>query len=144
MTVALVDDAILGTILRGAPPAEIADGAEVFTTGCWYVRLCQAVLRGDEARGQLSRPFHDQPPGLRERALDAALVLPPTVGLVSMRELGRSMGRLRRSAALNLLGVEALAAAAHLEAVVHLSVPSPPLQRELADRGIRCEVHDRT
>lgn len=51
----LVDDQLLSSILRGHPPPS-AD-ATVFTTGYWYVRLCQAVLKAGERTGALSAPF---------------------------------------------------------------------------------------
>lgn len=142
MTIALVDDATLGQILRGSPPG-LPDDTEVFTTGCWYVRLCQAVLRGDDARGRLSRPFHDQPGELRAKALDAALELPPSIGLLSLREIGRTMGRLRRTEPLNLLAIEALAAAVHLDATVHLVTEHPRLQAALRERGLAFQIHER-
>lgn len=141
MTTVLVDDAILGQILRGAPHPLPPD-ATVFTTGCWYVRLCQAVLRGDEARGRLSRPFAEHPPALRRRALDAALDLPVSIGLLSLREIGPSMGRIQRDEALNLLGTEALAAAQHLGAAVHLSTPNPRLQGALERHDLTFTIAD--
>ena len=59
MTVALIDDQLLGQVLRGRTPRPLA-ASELFTTGHWYVRLCQAVLRSDERTGVLSRPFADR------------------------------------------------------------------------------------
>ena len=47
MTVALIDDQLLGQVLRGATPRSLA-AAELYTTGYWYVRLCQAALGADE------------------------------------------------------------------------------------------------
>lgn len=134
----LVDDQHLGAILRGQPPP-IAD-AEIFTTGYWYVRLCQAVLAASARPGRLSGPFVDLPEHSRTRAIDALLALPDPIGLVSLRDLGPRIGRLRSRHQLNILGMEALAAATHLDAHVHLSAPSPKLEAALADEGLNVTV----
>jgi hypothetical protein len=42
ITAAGLPDQRLGTILRGDPPPN--PDAAIFTTGYWYVRLCQVVL----------------------------------------------------------------------------------------------------
>jgi len=122
----LVDDRILGSVLQGkAPPRR---RAEVYTTGCWYVRLCQAVLGSRGISGVLWSPFRSLEGPTRDRAIQALLELPDGVGLVSLRELGPVIGQLRARHELNILGMEALAAAVHLEAIVYLSAPSPRLQ----------------
>jgi hypothetical protein len=69
---------------------------------------------------------------MRDRAIQALLELPDEVGLVSLRELGPIIGQLRARHELNILGMEALAAAVRLDAVVYLSAPSPVLQRALS------------
>ncbi len=125
----LVDDQRLGAILRGHPPSD-AD-ARVFTTGYWYVRLCQAVLTATAQPGMLSGPFLDLPEPARSRAIDTLLALPEEIGLMSLRDLGPSIGRLRSRHQLNILGMEALAAAMHLKAHVHLSARSPKLEAAL-------------
>lgn len=121
----LVDDQHLGTILRGHSPTD--PEARIFTTGCWYVRLCQAVLIATARPGKLSGPFLDLPEPARSRAVDALLALPEEIGLVSLRDLGPSIGGLRSRHQLNILSLEALAAAIHLKARVHLSAESPKL-----------------
>jgi hypothetical protein len=103
----------------------------VFTTGYWYVRLCQAVLGATDRTGILSGPFALLPPSARERAMQALLELPDFVGLLSLRELGPVIGRLRQRHNLNILGMEALAAAVHLDADVQLSASSPRLEEAL-------------
>lgn len=129
----LVDDQLLGQILRGgAPPTP---DAEIFTTGCWYVRLCQAVLAAAEPTGVLPAPFEALPPDARARAVQALLELPDTIGLLSLRELGPLIGQLRKRHTLNILGMEALAAATRLEADVFLSAPWPHLERALQAEG---------
>lgn len=122
----LVDDQQLGAILRGEPAPD--PEAEIFTTGYWYVRLCQAVLAAVSRPGKLSGPFVDLPEPTRSRAIDALLVLPEDIGLVSLRDLGPVIGRLRARHQLNILGIEALAAAVHLDAHVYLSSTSPKLE----------------
>lgn len=129
----LVDDQLLGSILRGAEPPE--PGADVYTTGYWYVRLCQAVLTASARSGSLSGPFLGLPPETRERAIGALLELPSSIGLLSLRELGPVIGRLRSRHLLNILGIEVLAVAVVLEADVYLSAPSPKLQEALHAEG---------
>ncbi len=134
MSVALIDDQHLSLVLRGSPHPAVA-GRELHTTGYWYVRLCQAVLGAAARPGALSGPFLDLPVDLRARAVTALLELPPSIGLLSLRELGPAIGTLRRSHSLNVLGMEALAAAISLEAAVVLSAPSPALEAALTQEG---------
>lgn len=135
MTVALVDDQLLSRILREEEVEGLSDDVEVFTTGYWYVRLCQAVFASSDPPGALSRPFLELPEDLRGRAVSAVLELPDTIGLLSLRELGPLIGRLRQRHALNALGIEALAAAVRLEADVFLAARSPRLEEALAAEG---------
>lgn len=129
----LVDDQILGRILRGeAPPGP---GGDVFTTGYWYVRLCQAVLNASERTGVLSTPFAALPEHARIRAVRALLELPDEIGLLSLRDLGPLIGQLRARHDLNILGMEALAAATRLGADVFLSASSPRLEAALRAEG---------
>lgn len=134
----LVDDQRLSAILRGHPPPNPA--ARVFTTGYWYVRLCQAVLTATDQPGRLSGPFLDLPEPARSRAIDTLLALPEEIGLMSLRNLGPSIGRLRSRHQLNILGMEALAAAIHLGAHVHLSANSPKLEAALGAEGLTVTV----
>lgn len=135
MTVALVDDQALGAVLRGSIPRRLRR-LDVATTGYWYVRLCQAVVRTTERPGALSGPFADVPPAIRDRAIAAVLDLPDTIALRSLRELGPTIGRLRSRHALNVLGIEVVAAAIHLDATVFLSTPSPRLEAALAAEDV--------
>ncbi len=134
MTLALIDDQGLGAVLRGESPARLAE-RDLATTGCWYVRLCQAVLSAIERRGVLSSPFAPLPEAHRHRAVDALVELPSEIELVSLRHLGPAIGRLRERHALNLLAGEAVAAADYLGADVFLSAPSPRLEQALAVEG---------
>ena len=134
----LVDDQLLSTILRGGRRPR--PRAEVYTTGLWYVRLCQAVLAATERTGTLSKPFHSLPTARREHAMQALLELPDNIGLLSLRDLAPRIGQLRARHDLNLLSVEALAAALHLDATVFLSTTSPRLEAALAAEGISVTV----
>ena len=68
------------------------------------------------------------------------LSLPDEIGLVSLRTLGPLTGRLRCYHKLNALGIEALAAAVHLDAEVFLTSPSPRLQESLKVEGMRVQI----
>ena len=129
----LLDDQLLGVVLRGADPPR--PGWEIFTTGYWYVRLCQAVLGASERAGVLSGPFASLPDDARARAIQGLLVLPPSIGLLSLRDLGPLIGRLRARHSLNVLGIEVLAAASRLDAEVFLSASSPRLLDALKAEG---------
>jgi hypothetical protein len=139
----LVDDRVLSLLLRGESPAPlVATGDAIFTTGYWYVRLCQAVLGVAERPGALSSPFTSLPPEGRDQALAAVLELPEEIGLLSLRELAPVIARLRARHQLNILGMEALAAAVQLDARVVLSARSPRLEEALLVEARRFEVVD--
>lgn len=91
MNPALLDDGYFSEVLRGAAIPRL-QGRDLFTTGYWYVRLCQAVLGGRTTSGVLSGPFVSLPEGLRTRAAAAVMQLPDAIGLVSLRELAPLMG----------------------------------------------------
>lgn len=131
----LVDDQILSRILRGCSPPKRR--APVFTTGYWYMRLCQAVLGAADRTGVLSGPSSMLPTEARSRAMRALLELPDSIGLVSLRELGPLIGHHRQHHELNILGMEALAAAIYLDADVYLSATSPRLEAALRREGVR-------
>jgi hypothetical protein len=134
----LIDDQLLGAVLRGSPPPQ--RDVPLYTTGYFYVRLCQAVLASSTAAGVLSSPFNSLPHELRERATSALLELPEDIGLVSLRELGPVIGQLRVRHDLNILGMEVLAAAVCLEADVYLSASSPRLEEALRRESRPVEV----
>lgn len=134
----LIDDQLLGELLRGADPPRPRE--VVCTTGYWYYRLCQAVLGASERAGVLSHPFAGSAPAIRERAVQRLRELPDDIGLISLITLASLMAHLRRRHRLNVLGLEVLAAAVHLEASVFLSVPSPRLEDALRAEGLRVEV----
>ena len=140
MTLALIDDQLLGAVLRGRTPKPLVS-KELYTTGYWYVRLCQAVLGAHERAGVLSRPFAELPGALRQRALNAVLELPSDIGLLSLRELAPTIAQLRQLHQLNILGIEALAAATRLRAQVFLSASSPLLEGALKHENLEVKVH---
>lgn len=111
----VVDDQTLSGLLRRQ-----TDWPEdrVFTTGHWYLRLCQAVIRG--AGGFLSKPLLALPPGMREAAIRAVLELPDQVEMLSWREVAPVMAAQHEGPGrgLNLLSREALAVATILDAGV--------------------------
>ncbi|MCU1484109.1 MAG: hypothetical protein JWN67_855 [Actinomycetia bacterium] len=115
MTVVL-DDQVLSAELRGR---HLFDDERRYTTGLWYVRLCQAVWRAQG--GALSAPFADLPAPVGARALASVLALPDHIGLLSLRELGPAMGELAGRHQLNALARETLAVALVLEATLVLS-----------------------
>lgn len=136
----LIDDQLLGeTIRTGKPPRGVRKGDGLFTTGTWYVRLCQAVL-GPVGRGVLSAPLHRLPEIQRAKALAAILELPDNIGLLSLRDLAPRIGQLRTSYALNLLSGEAAAASETLGAKVLLSTSSPLLENALESLGMKWAV----
>jgi hypothetical protein len=139
MTVALIDDQLLGAVLRGRRPRALAS-KKIYTTGYWYVRLCQAALGAQERTGVLSGPFVELPEELRERALAALLELPDEIGMLSLRELGPTIAELRSRHQLNILSIEALAAAARLNAQVYLSASSPQLEQALRSANLKVKV----
>ena len=133
----IIDDQLLGAVLRGETPPQAR--SDVFTTGYFYVRLCQAVL-SSAVNGALSTPFASLPAATREQALREVMQLPDGIGLVSLRELAPLIGQLRAQHDLNILGMEVLASAIHLEADVYLSVPSPRLEESLRRESRHVEV----
>jgi hypothetical protein len=115
----LVDDQTVSGLIR-----EEIDWPKdrVFTTGHWYLRLCQAVVRG--AGGALSRPLLSLPPSQRENAVRAVLELPERIEILSWREVAPTMASQLDGPGhgLNLLSREALAVATLLEAKVIMAV----------------------
>lgn len=137
----VVDDQLLSVVLRGESlPGHLDSSGPIFTTGYWYVRLCQAALGVADRPGALSAPCAALPPDRRERALAALLELPDEIGLISLRVLAPVIAQLRVRHRLNILSIEAVAAAVHLGATVALSVRSPRLEAALAAEGRAVEI----
>ncbi|MGH9919000.1 MAG: hypothetical protein ACRD6W_09055 [Nitrososphaerales archaeon] len=107
---------------------------QVFTTGHWYLRLCQAVVRG--AGGSLSRPLLALPPERREQALRSVLELPDSMDILSWKAVAPVMANQLDGPGrgLNLLSREALAAATVLHAEV---ITAPGNENRLLRQAVR-------
>jgi AbrB family looped-hinge helix DNA binding protein len=90
--------------------------------GLWYHRLCRSV--GDRTVvGFFSRAIGRADPPVGAAAIQAITRLPDSIDLISLRELAWPMARLLDDGVrLNLMSLEALAAAEHLEAELCLAV----------------------
>lgn len=118
----LVDDWLLVARVVGLP-ITLPRRAVLHTTIYWYYRACRAAVAG--AGGHLSGPFVALDRSLQAAAVAAMLELPGDVGLPDPRPLVPEMvGVHQRHPQLNLLNVEAAAAALLLDARVLLSAPS--------------------
>ena len=122
MTVALVDDhLLLRLLLDDEPPDLRSPGTAIATTGLWYHRLSRA-LTDHAIVGSISKRLGAVADDVASGALASVIALPETVELVSLQTLGWPMAALVRSGArLNLLSLEALAAARHLSAEICLA-----------------------
>jgi hypothetical protein len=126
----VVDDHLLLRILLDDEPEELRpSGGRVFTTGLWYHRLCRSV--GDRTVvGVFSRAIGRADPAVAAAAIQAITELPDSIDVISLRELAWPMARLVDDGVrLNLMSLEALAAAGYLEAELCLAVAdeNPPL-----------------
>jgi hypothetical protein len=133
----IVDDHLLLRILLEDEPSELRpDGGRVFTTGLWYHRLCRS-LRHRSVTGRFSRALGGADPAVAATTIEAVTRLPDSIELLSLRELAWPMARLVDDGVrLNLMSLEALAAAQHLGAELCLAIAdeNPPL---LAAAGAR-------
>jgi len=140
VTTALVidDHLLLRLILDDEPRSLRPRGAELFTTGLWYHRLCGAL--SDEAViGAMSSSLVAVTEELAQAAIASVIELPEPIGLLSLRALGWPMAELVSSGTrLNLLSLEALAAADHLGAELCLADinDNPPLRQHAAQHGV--------
>lgn len=93
---------------------------DLYTTAYWYYRACRAAVAG--GGGHLSGPFTDLAQPEQERAILSLLELRDDVGLPDPRRTVPEMAEVaRRHPQLNLLNLEAIAAARILPAEVWLS-----------------------
>jgi hypothetical protein len=139
----LLDDRLLVAHLTGTSVLGRRSRAHLATTTYWYFRACRAAVAG--GTGQLSGPFAGLPAEQQGRAITAMLQLPEEIGLPPPRELVPAMVDVAtRHPRLNVMNVEAVAAARVLEARVLLSpasaagVVTPVLEAE----GIRWDERD--
>jgi hypothetical protein len=139
LNVVLVDDhLLLRVLLSDEPPMLRPTGAAIATTGLWYHRLCRA-LADRAVVGALSRRLGAVDDEIAAGVLGAVIDLPDTIELVSLRTLGWPMAELVHGGArLNLLSLEALAAARHLAADLCLaeSDDNAPLRAVAGSFGV--------
>lgn len=143
-TVLVDDHLLLRILLDDEPPEFLPSGAVVATTGLWYHRLCRA-LAGDTVVGALSRQIGDVDAAVAAALVAVVIDLPETVQLLSLRTLGWTMGELVHTGArLNLLSLEAIAAARHLDAEICLPAADDnrPLRRAAESLGIDVRMVD--
>jgi len=139
LSVVLVDDHLLLRLLLGDEPATLRPaGTAIATTGLWYHRLCRA-LADEKVVGSISKQLGDVDDTVAAAVLGTVIDLPDTIELISLRTLGWPMGELvHRGARLNLLSLEALAAARQLSAEVCLAQvdDNAPLRSAAAEFGV--------
>jgi hypothetical protein len=115
----LIDDRLLVAHLLEAPLA-LPEHSALATTTYWYYRACRAAVSGGS--GQLSGPFRALDADRQGTAIAAMLALPDHIELPDPRRLVPGMVAVhRRHPQLNLLNLEAAAAARLLAAHVALS-----------------------
>ncbi len=139
----LVDDHILLALFLGRQPSDLRpDGGAISTTGLWYHRLCRA-LAIDTVTGAMSQSLGRVDAALGTAAVGAVIELPEEIGLVSLRTLGWPMSLLLANGSrLNLLSLEALAAAKALGAEICLGEAddNPPLRTEAIRLGVPVRI----
>lgn len=139
MSVVLLDDHLLLRILLNDEPSSLRpEPASLATTGLWYHRLCRAL--GDQTViGSMSRMLGGVEESVAESVLGLVIELPDSIQTVSLRTLSWPMGQLISSGArLNLLALEALAAAQHLTAEICLAEvdANAPLRSAALELGV--------
>jgi hypothetical protein len=134
----IVDDHLLLQVLLGEEPPDLRKpGGRIFTTGLWYHRLCRAVSN-EVVTGAMSRRLGRANFALAASAIRAITALPSTIGLISLRDLAWPTAQLLQGGVrLNLLSLEALAAAEHHGAELCLAEAdeNPQLLASAAARG---------
>lgn len=114
--VVLDDRLLIEELLVGLHPRP----ARLHTTTSWYYRACRAAVLG--AGGHLSGPFRNLAPDEEALAIGSLLRLPENIGLPDPRATVPAMVEIAgRHPKLNLLNLEAVAAARTLSATIWLS-----------------------
>ena len=118
----LVDDHLLLAVLLGREPAALRlSDSRIATTGLWYHRLCRAVIDSTVV-GSMSRRLSGLTPAAASAVIASVVRLPPDIEMVSLRTLGWPMAELLSGGLrLNLLSLEAIAAARAIEAEICLA-----------------------
>ncbi|HVM54996.1 MAG TPA: hypothetical protein VM262_17560 [Acidimicrobiales bacterium] len=138
----VVDDALLGAVLAGTAPGDVAAAftvGDIATTGSWYWRLSRA-LRDQRSAGALSRSFGMLSPSRQAAVLASVERLPPEIALPSLRRLVPVMTALDVGRQLNLLTAEAVAAAVVLDASIAVTTTSPLMSQSCDRLGIDLRV----
>lgn len=135
----LIDDhVLLRVLLDDEPPTLRPAGAALATTGLWYHRLCRA-LSDQTVVGSMSRRLGPVDTTVAANAVASVIDLPDTIDLLSFRSIGWPMAELVHAGPrLNLLSLEALAAARHLEADICLAAvdDNEPLRSAASKVGV--------
>ena len=143
MNTVLVDDHILLRVLLGDEPSTLRSGqTELATTGLWYHRLCRA-LSNDTVVGALSRQLGGIDSVVAGEVARAVVEPPDHISLISLRTLAWPMGQLIADGTrLNLLSLEALAAAQHLDAEICLAATDVnlPLQAAAPEASVAIRI----
>ncbi len=139
MSTVLVDDYLLLRVLLGDEPDSLRPKASsIATTGLWYHRLCRA-LSDQTVVGSMSRRLGGVDDTVAESVVGAVIDLPETIQMLSLRTLSWPMAQLTGGGVrLNLLSLEALAAAQHLTAEICLAEvdANAPLESAAKDLGV--------
>ena len=120
MGAVIVDDHLLVACLQDREPPAVARArgrGPLYTTGLWYHRLCRAFI-APVVEGTLSGRLRGLPPLESRRLLAAVTALPSWIRLLSLRQLAWPMGEILAEERLNLIALEALAAAHLLGATI--------------------------
>jgi hypothetical protein len=112
---------------------------EVFTTSSWYYRLGRAAFSGSGS-GALSGPLASIDRDVRQRVLSELRDLPEDVGLLHPRVVVPVMFALRLRRPLNVLTVEALAAALLVGGGLLVTTEAPFLLAGASELGVSYEV----
>ena len=140
MSTVLLDDHLLLRVLLHEEPVSLRPaGAALATTGLWYHRLCRA-LADDTVISSMSRQLGNVDDAIAAEVLGAVIDLPDTIEVASLRTLGWPMGSLAHGGLhLNLLSLEALAAARHLSADICLAKAddNAPLRATAKRSGVK-------
>jgi hypothetical protein len=140
----VIDDRLLrAVLLEREPPSlrRLLRGDQLWTTGTWLYRLCQAVA-DSTVQSSLSGPLGQLPADLRSGVTSKLVALPASIGLTSLRDLAWDMGTLVHRHPLNLIALEALAAARHIGAGICVGAGnvSPRLEAAALAEQVRFRV----
>ena len=134
----LIEELTVGLSLDGD-----VEGVAYATSVYWYFRACRAAVLG--AGGHLSGPFERIGAARQERAIEQLLQLREDICLPEPRAaVSTIVGVASRHPRLNLLNIEAAAAAVDIADVVWLSPKASEgvLPDVLDAEGVRWRVHD--